>query len=148
MTRYHQWLGYAFERFCRRHYVVIARILEFSGVDFRVGAFFNRSTEQVAPGYQIDLLFERNDKVYTICEIKYLQGKIGTGVIEEFERKLRLFPNKNQYTIQRVLITNTEPEHALSNRHYFDRINTFKERLAESLFYWIKIMTLASRTKN
>lgn len=127
IARYHQWLGYAFERFCRRFYHVIAKALEFSGIEFSVGAFFNRALDKENPGYQIDLLFQRKDRVYTVCEIKYVQGNVGTEVIEELERKLKLFPNKRDFTIQRVLITNTGIDQALMQRAYFDRVITFQE---------------------
>lgn len=132
IARYHQWLGYAFERFCRHYYRVIAKILGFSGVDFKVGSFFNRAINKENPGYQIDLLFERKDRVYTVCEVKYVEGCIGTEVIEEIEKKLKLFPNKKDYTIQRVLITNAGADQALMRRSYFDKIITFKELFDES----------------
>lgn len=127
LDRYHQWLGYAFERFCRHNYRFVAKALEFSGIDFTVGSYFARGHDEIQRGYQIDLLFERKDKVLTICEIRYLQGSVGTDVIEEFENKLKLFPNKKQYSIQRVLITNTAPSKALVSRAYFDRVLTFDD---------------------
>src|SRR5690606_10338282 len=84
---YIKWLGFAFERFCRKYHYVIAKILYFSGVHYRSGVFFSRATDKENPGYQIDLIFDRADNVYTICEMKYLQGKVGTSVIAEFEKK-------------------------------------------------------------
>lgn len=127
IDRYYQWLGYSFERFCCRNYRVIVKALGFYGVDFKVGPYFSRATNKGDLGYQIDLLFERKDRVYTICEIKYYQGRVGTKVVEEFERKLALFDNKKNYTIQRVLITNVGADEALINRAYFDRILTFDD---------------------
>jgi AAA+ ATPase superfamily predicted ATPase len=121
---YIKWLGFAFERFCRKYHYVIAKILYFSGVHYRSGVFFSRSTDKENPGYQIDLIFDRDDNVYTICEMKYLQGKVGTSVIAEFEKKLSLFPNKGNKTIHKVLICSEGAEDALIKRAYFDDIIT------------------------
>lgn len=121
---YVKWLGLAFERFCRKYHFIIANILGFSGVQYNAGAFYNRSTNKVTPGYQIDLIFDRADKVYTICEIKYTQKKVSTKVIEEFERKLELFDNKSNKTIHKILICNEGPEPTLENSCYFDQIIT------------------------
>ncbi|HSC24666.1 MAG TPA: ATP-binding protein [Candidatus Babeliales bacterium] len=121
---YSKWLGFAFERFCRKYHYVIAKILYFSGVHYRSGVFFSRATNKENPGYQIDLIFDRADNVYTICEMKYLQGKVGTSVIAEFEKKLSLFPNKGNKTIHKVLICSEGAEEALLKRAYFDDIIT------------------------
>jgi uncharacterized protein len=121
---YIKWLGFAFERFCRKYHHVIAKILYFSGVHYRSGVFFSRATDKENPGYQIDLIFDRADNVYTICEMKYLQGKVGTSVIAEFEKKLSLFPNKGNKTIHKVLICAEGAEDALIKRAYFDDIIT------------------------
>ncbi len=121
---YIKWLGFAFERFCRKYHYVLAKILYFSGVHYRSGVFFSRATDKENPGYQIDLIFDRADNVYTICEIKYLQGKVGTSVIAEFEKKLSLFPNKGNKTIHKVLICNEGADDALIKRAYFDDIIT------------------------
>jgi len=43
-------------------------------------------------GYQIDLVYDRDDKVYTLCEVKYLQSKVTPKIIEEFEKKTGPFP--------------------------------------------------------
>ena len=96
LDSYVKWLGFSFERFCRRYHFVIARILQFSGVHYESGAFFNRTTDRETPGYQIDLIFERADNVYTICEIKYLQSKVGPSVISEVEKALPLSQSKKQ----------------------------------------------------
>ena len=124
---YAQWLGYVFERFCRRYYYIIAKILGFPAVEYQVGCYFSRKTDAKDPGFQIDLLFDRKDRVYTVCEIKYKESKINVGIIDEFEHKLECFPNEKHYTIQRVLITNTDADEGLKVRRYFDRIITLTE---------------------
>ncbi len=118
---YRQWLGYAFERFCRKNHKLIAKKLGFEDVRYKSGTYFNRTLEKQMPGYQIDLLFAREDKVFTICEIKYSQAKTNTQVIDEFEKKLSHFPNPKKYTIQKVLINLHGPMDGLMARGYFDR---------------------------
>jgi len=131
---YIKWLGFAFERFCRKYHYVIAKILYFSGVHYTSGVYFSRATDKENPGYQIDLIFDRADNVYTICEIKYYQGKVGTSIIAEFEKKLSLFPNKGNKTIHKVLICTEGAEEALIKRAYFDDIITCAQLLDPR--YW------------
>jgi len=122
MEAYRKWQGYAFERFCRSNHRYIAKKLGFEDVRYQSGVFFNRSTDKNDPGYQIDLLYSREDKVLTICEIKYLQSKINTSVIDEIEGKISRLPNPNNYTIQKILISPYGPSDSLLARGYFDRI--------------------------
>ena len=129
LDSYLKWLGFSFERFCRRYHFVIARILQFSGVHYQSGTFFNRATDRENPGFQIDLLFERADQVYTVCEIKYLQKKVDSRVIEEVEKKLSLFPNQKNKTIQKVLICNEGAEQARSIEPNPNEILTAKDLL-------------------
>lgn len=124
---YSKWLGYAFERFCRRYDFVIADILRFSAVKYRSGPYFSRSSKKESPGYQIDLLFDRDDHVVTVCEIKYSINKMSRSVIEEFERKIALFNNPKKKTIQRVLITANGVENAIEAEGYFDKIITLDD---------------------
>lgn len=124
---YEKWLGLSFERFCRKHSQVIASIIGFSAVRYKSGAFFNRSTVKEQAGYQIDLIFDRADRVLTLCEIKYTQSKTGVEVIEEFEKKLRLMPDSGGKTIEKVLITASGATDSLLARSYFDRIITLED---------------------
>ena len=75
------WLGYAFERMCRKKNRLIAKILGFEAVEYKSGAFFNRQTQEIDKGFQIDLVFMRKDGVYTICEIKYLDTVVTSKII-------------------------------------------------------------------
>lgn len=127
MDTYQKWLGYAFERFCRHRHQLIARILGFHGIHYRAGAFYNKKTQKSEPGFQFDLVFDRDDRVITLCEMKYAQARIGTAVIEEFERKLELFPNQKRKTIQKVLVTTEGASDSLITRHYFDHIITLDD---------------------
>ncbi len=119
---YQKWLGFAFERMCRRKHHLIAKILGFHAVRYRSGTFFSRSSQGELPGFQFDLVFDRDDKVLTLCEIKYLQGPVSSDVINEFERKIQFLPNQKRKTIHKVLISAEGIDSALEKRHYFDDV--------------------------
>ncbi|MBM3197884.1 MAG: hypothetical protein FJZ58_01340 [Chlamydiae bacterium] len=133
MDTYHKWLGFAFERFCRNNHHHIAKLLGFSGVRYSSGVFFNRATQKAEAGFQIDLLFDRDDKVLSLCEIKYTQGKVGIDVIEEMERKIKLFPNKKGKSLHKILITLEGAQDSLLQRHYFDHILTLEDLLTTTI---------------
>ncbi len=124
---YQKWLGFAFERFCRKNHRIIAKILGFSAVRYRNGVFFNRKTDHQEKGFQIDLVFDRADHVLTICEIKYLQGKVGAEVIDEFEKKLQFIHHKK--TIEKILVAANGASESLIARTYFDHIITLDDFL-------------------
>jgi len=67
-----------------------------------------------------------------ICEIKYLQNAVGAEVINEFEQKLNTMPNRNNKTIEKVLITTQAATDGLRNRAYFDYIITLDELIKNS----------------
>lgn len=119
---YQKWLGFSFERLCRKWHRLIAKQLGFEAVEYKIGTYFNSATNKKSPGFQIDLVFDRKDNVSTICEIKYLTGKVSKKVIREFEEKLQSFPNPKKKTIQKVLITTEGEDPSLEREHYFDRV--------------------------
>lgn len=130
---YERWLGFSFERFCRKHSQVIATIIGFSSVRYKSGVFFNRTTIKEEAGYQIDLIFDRADHVLTVCEIKYTQRKVGVEVIDQFEKKLQLMPDNENKTIEKVLISANGASDGLLARAYFDRIITIEDIFERAL---------------
>ncbi len=128
---FHKWLGFSFERFCRKNHLLIATLLGFSGVAYRAGAFFHRSTSKEYPGFQIDLVFDRADHVLTVCEMKYHQAPVDARIIAEMEQKIDLL--KRSYrraataTISRVLIAPLGADPSLLSRAYFDRVITLED---------------------
>ncbi len=124
---FYKWLGFSFERLCRRKHRIIAKILGFSAVHYRSGVYFDRNTNKESSGYQIDLVFDRDDKVMTVCEVRYLQAPVGVSVIQEFERKLALLPNAKNKTLHKVLITAEGVDNSLLRRAYFDDIITIDQ---------------------
>lgn len=127
IDNYRKWLGFAFERFCRDNHNIIAKILGFHAVNYQSGVFFSKKTNEEDAGFQIDLIFDRADGVYTICEIKYTQVPVSTKVVGEFERKMALFPNSKNKTIHKVLIASDGVEKAVIEGGYFDQVVTLDE---------------------
>ncbi len=120
---YAKWLGYSFERLCRKKHNLIAKILGFNMINYRYGAYFSKGSINLDPGYQIDLVFDRDDKVLTVCEIKYSANPIDTSIIQSFEKKLQFLP-KDKKSIHKVLISANGISPSLEHQAYFDQIIT------------------------
>jgi predicted AAA+ superfamily ATPase len=115
-------LGFAFERFCLNNAVKIAEILGFSAVSYNFGPYFNRTD-----GVQIDLCFDRADKVVTVCEIKYNTKPLGLEVINEMKSKLERLKIKGSKSIETVLITVNGVQPNVKKLGYFRKIITLKD---------------------
>lgn len=64
------WSGYTFEAICYKHLAQIRKSLSIEpGAEVGSWRYAPRKTDH--QGIQIDLLFDRDDEVVTICEIKY-----------------------------------------------------------------------------
>jgi AAA+ ATPase superfamily predicted ATPase len=131
-TTLQKWLGFAFERYCRQNHNLIAKLLGFSNVRYRSGSYFSKSTIEAEPGFQIDLVFDRDDNVITVCEIKYTGDQVSTKVIQEVEKKLEFFPpsTSEKKTIQKVLISTYGAQEQVMAKGYFDYYLTLKDLFA------------------
>ena len=118
-NRYAVWSGLAFENLCRFHHELIAKALGFQTVDYQCGSWYSSKGKSKT---QIDLLFDRADKVLTLCELKFRSNKIGRSVIDEVEQKISHLGQLKKYTIERVLITASEPTNDLLREEYFHQI--------------------------
>lgn len=118
--KFHSFLGYAFEQLCFQHLIEISNILGFSGVDFRAGRYFRKEISE--QGIEIDLLFDRADRVLTLCEMKYQSQPVGLSIIPEVERKVALLSKMSRHTIQKVLIVKDEVTKDLLRKGYFYKI--------------------------
>ncbi|MBI4603675.1 MAG: ATP-binding protein [Planctomycetes bacterium] len=120
---YERWQGYAFERLCRRHAALIADALRFSGIQYKAGSWFvarsrqrdtARSRRRGAAvrtslaedrGAQIDLLFERGDRMLTVCEAKHAERLDADRLLTGLEASCRVLAERYPgYGIQTVLI--------------------------------------------
>jgi hypothetical protein len=120
LASWRKWLGFAFEYWCLKNSTQLAEILGFSDVEYQVGPFYNRATEKIQSGYQLDLVFNRADKVISVCEIKYTDRPLGKEIVTEFERKLELMKLPKNKTVQKILISAAGAKSELHS--YFDRI--------------------------
>ena len=64
--------------------------------------------------YQVDLLYQRADKVFTVCEINYQDTPVGVEAIEDAEKKIQSLPITPSRSltrsrpVQKVLISYSE----------------------------------------
>jgi hypothetical protein len=104
---WYNWAGYAFEAICLKHVTQIRKAL-FIPRGALAGSWRyqkqGREGSENSEGAQIDLLFDRNDDVVTLCEIKYCQNpfEIDKQYALVLERKIKIFKehskiNKNIY---------------------------------------------------
>lgn len=119
------WFGFAFEKFCIKHAMYLAKKMGFNDQVMNYGPYFER--EDTA--FQIDLLYKRKDKVITICEMKYYTKPITTGVIPEVERKIKLLKIPRGYSVETALISLYGPDKALRDTHYFNYTPTLEDLL-------------------
>ena len=128
MDTYRKWLGFAFERWCRRMSHLIAKKIGFSAIQYQSGSYFKRANiENSSTSFQIDLLYKRADRVLTLCEVKYTSAPVGVSVIKEVENKIELLGTKKTLSIYKILISANGADNSLKNRAYFDQILTLDD---------------------
>ena len=131
MSSFRKSLGFSFERWCRKHNYLFAKILGFDRIEYKCGAFYNRKAAEMKEGFQIDLAYIRKDSKVLICENKYADAPVGTTAANEVQRKVNLFqiscPKYRNYTFETVLITTEGEKNALHHRDFFDHVITFED---------------------
>ena len=110
------WLGFAFERFCTKHALHLAKVMGFEDEVTLFGPWFVKEDA----GFQIDLAYRRSDRVFTVCEVKYLGAPVTTKVIPEMERKLSRLKIPRGYTCEKALVSLYGPDDSLRNVGFFD----------------------------
>jgi uncharacterized protein len=119
---FHGWMGRAFELVCLAHKEQLAQLLGFHGVQYESGPWF-RSPRKGLPGVQIDLAFDRADRVITLCEMKRQIAPIGRAIIGEVERKAELLRAAHPgRTVQPVLVVDAPVSKEVRASGYFHRI--------------------------
>lgn len=105
-NKYNSWCGDAFEVVCLLHVNQIKQLLGISGIQTEECSWRSKKKED---GAQIDLLIDRNDKVVTICEMKYYAGKfnLNNKYSENLENKRHVFleETKTKKATNIVMIT-------------------------------------------
>lgn len=104
------WAGYAFESVCYKHIAQIRKSLAIH-VSAEVGSWqYIPKKGDSDNGAQIDLLFDRDDGIITVCEMKYTNQPYPLTKDEAnlLTNKIKIFQNrtKTNKQIQIVLVTN------------------------------------------
>ncbi|MEM6395703.1 MAG: ATP-binding protein [Bacteroidota bacterium] len=86
------WSGYAYESICLKHTKQIIEAMKISGMISEAYVYTSQNTDEI-PGFQIDLLIDRQDHIITLFEIKFykdnwLMSKVDS---EDIRRKATLF---------------------------------------------------------
>jgi len=69
------WAGYSFENICFKHIDQIRQALDLQAISCEIGSWkFSSPKGTKNLGAQIDLLFDREDGIFTLCEIKYTEN--------------------------------------------------------------------------
>jgi AAA+ ATPase superfamily predicted ATPase len=134
---FRSWLGRGFELLCMNHSVQIATILGFGGITYRAGPYFRSRKKDIQlddsqadnQGVQFDLIFDRADKVLTICEMKYQEANVGLEVGRQLQEKINKVSAFEKRTVQKVLISKSPATKELERSGVF-----YRTILAEELF--------------
>lgn len=101
---FRSWLGHSFENVCLVHSKEIAKHLGFSGIEYSVGPYFTR--ERSNTQHELDLVYDRADRVLTVCELKYQDTPLGIGTAKKLQEKIISNLELHGKTIQRVIVSN------------------------------------------
>lgn len=124
-SKWQSWLGLAFERFCLKHALYLAKIMGFGDKVIDFGPYYEYGDKN----FQIDLLYKRADKIITLCEIKFHDKPINTSIISEIERKSHLYSLPRGYSLERALITVNGIDKSLNLTDYFHHVLSVKDIL-------------------
>lgn len=105
------WAGFAFESICFKHINQIVKALDIENTIYSSGSWryipLKKSKEN---GAQIDLLFDREDEVITLCEIKYCEKfyAIEKSYAKSLEQKMEVvtknYPNRKNPTKKQIYL--------------------------------------------
>lgn len=100
-------MGYGFARWrFRSEAHRISKLLGFSAISYISGSYFSRETKDTL--FQIDLVFDRADRVLIICKIKYKDAPVGIEVIPEFEEKINKIELKSKKQLKKFSLVPME----------------------------------------
>lgn len=125
---YRKWLGLSFERYCRNHAHIFAKIMSFAAVEYQSGYLFDRNgIHSGKGGVQLDLVFKRKDRVLSLCEIKYTENPVGISIMAEMNQKIERITIPNSHSISRVLISANGAQQKVIDGPNFDHIITLND---------------------
>ncbi len=92
---YQAWNGHSFESICYKHLSIISKKLGISATSNPYTWRYTPAKGKAERGAQIDLLFDRDDKCITLCEIKCTEEPfvIDKQYVEKIKQKMAVFQN-------------------------------------------------------
>jgi hypothetical protein len=82
------WMGLSFELVCLSHHKQIKGALGIAGVGTSISTWRSKADrEKGIPGFQIDMIIERADRIIHLCEMKFSTDQYG--ITDSYEMKLR-----------------------------------------------------------
>lgn len=100
---WYNWMGYAFESVCFKHIEKIRVALGLEKISAKAGSWrYVPKASDVDKGAQIDLLFDRADRVVTLCEMKSSNTAfvIDKRYAENLRNKMAVYRDKTKTTKQ------------------------------------------------
>ena len=92
---FRSWAGYTFEGICLKHIKQIREKLGINSTATEIGTWrcISNKNDRDDHGAQIDLLFDRNDGIITLCEIKFKNKEFAIDKLlaKNFKRKVDIF---------------------------------------------------------
>ena len=130
--RVNAWRGLSFERVCLQHQRQIRWALGFAAVHTEVYGWIHHGDDVYPDGAQIDLLFERDDNVINVCEIKYSEDPfaIDKRYAADIANKLAAFKGvtRTKKAVHLTMITSA----GLVHNAYWNRVQS--ELVIDDLF--------------
>lgn len=116
---FRSWCGFTYESICLKHYQSLMKALDLAGIGVAPGSWRYQSKQPKESGIQIDLLFDRDDGVITLCELKYYNNSfaIDKAYATELERKVTVF-KKITKTKKDIFLCLVTPSPAVQNMYY------------------------------
>lgn len=123
---WYSWAGYAFESICLKHIAQIKKALFIPPGALSGSWHYQSKRSNKSEGAQIDLLFDRDDGVITLCEIKYCQNpfEIDKKYAAVLERKVKVF--KEQSNTNKQLFLSMITSEPLKKNRYSEELITSK----------------------
>jgi len=117
---YKIWCGMSFEAICLKHVEQIKKGLGISGYSEESPWRYAGNKEEI--GAQIDLLIDRDDRVITICEMKFYSEEfsIDKAYAAELQRKIQVF--QDQTKTKKTIFLSFITTYGLKKNNYANRL--------------------------
>ena len=88
------WMGLSFELVCLAHHRQIKAALGIAGVGTAISSWRSKAdSDKNMPGFQIDMIIERADRIIHLCEMKFSTDRYA--ITDNYEMKLRAWWTEN-----------------------------------------------------